>query len=136
MKFYIPEIGDEIVLTNRWKFNLYPEPRNLTMGKLHGFINTTYYCHPKFKDIWVKEPFEYDHKNLIRNIIPNKEYEETLLISLPKGTVLKIDRIYIRKGLSDFSSITFTTKINNKRIRFWAKLKDVNNIEFKKLDLV
>lgn len=69
----------------------------------------------------------------------------TLKVTLPAGTVLAVDRIYIRKGASDFSSITFFAKqlgeveIKNrwsgkskkvKALRFWAKLSDCNTIEF------
>lgn len=72
-----------------------------------------------------------------------------LTITLPTGTVLAVDRIYIRKGASDYSSITFYAKglgeseIKNrwsgkttkwKAQRFWAKLQDCNQIEFELLD--
>lgn len=62
---------------------------------------------------------------------------------LPTDTVLSIDRIYIRKGSSDFSSVTFflkstshplfdrrQKKLGKKPLRFWARLEDVNCIEF------
>jgi hypothetical protein len=52
--------------------------------------------------------------------------------TLPAGTVLKVDRIYIRKGkgMSDYSSVTFYATIGKKKYRFWSKLADVNNIKF------
>ena len=69
-------------------------------------------------------------------------------VTLPAGTELKVDRIYIRKGASDYSSITFyvtnlgkvfvnpvhnpKNKKNKSSLRFWAKLSDCNNIVFKK----
>jgi hypothetical protein len=73
---------------------------------------------------------------------------KTIDIVLPKGTVLAVDRIYIRKGVSDYSSISFWTKglgeceIKNrwssktkwKSQRFWAKLSDCNKIEFDLMD--
>lgn len=74
---------------------------------------------------------------------------DDLIITLPVGTVLAVDRIYIRKGSSDYSSITFYAKglgeseIKNrwsgrvtkwKAQRFWAKLSDCNKIEFELLD--
>jgi hypothetical protein len=74
---------------------------------------------------------------------------ENLDITLPKGTVLAVDRIYIRKGASDYSSITFYAKglgeseIKNrwsnrvtkwKAQRFWAKLSDCNQIEFELME--
>lgn len=72
-----------------------------------------------------------------------------ITITLPVGTVLAVDRIYIRKGSSDYSSITFYAKglgeseVKNrwsnrvtkwKAQRFWAKLSDCNKIEFELID--
>lgn len=53
--------------------------------------------------------------------------------SIPKGTELIINRVYIRKGLREFSSITFSVKSSplkelNKVIRFWTKLNDVSEL--------
>lgn len=66
-----------------------------------------------------------------------KDYGE---VTIPEGTQLTIDRIYIRKGVSDYDSITF---IANKKtcsderikkgkgsIRFWVKLDEVNGVFF------
>jgi len=59
-------------------------------------------------------------------------------VSLPEGTVLKVDRIYIRKGNQEFSSMSFySLGIGKgsgafgrpKSARFWAKLSDCNGIE-------
>lgn len=67
-------------------------------------------------------------------------------VTLPAGTELTIDRIYIRKGSLDFSSITFrTTSLgrtdvrhrwrtgtkSKKSLRFWVKLQECNTIVFK-----
>jgi len=64
-------------------------------------------------------------------------------VTFPKGTQLKVDRIYIRKGASDFSSLSFYViassiaaimPVENQKgfkkgkKRFWAKLADVNKI--------
>lgn len=53
-------------------------------------------------------------------------------VTLPAGTALKLDRIYIRKGKKDFDSVTFIATlpgyVRGKRPRFWAKLCDVNRI--------
>lgn len=70
-------------------------------------------------------------------------------VTLPAGTTLKVDRIYIRKGVRDYSSVTFFAKdlgettvkhsrwVSSNAVakkiksqRFWAKLADCNNIEF------
>jgi hypothetical protein len=68
-------------------------------------------------------------------------------VTLPAGTILKVDRIYIRKGQGDYSSITFFAEglgetivpasgqvsarqydAKKKKLRFWAKLSDVNTM--------
>jgi cytochrome c1 len=74
-----------------------------------------------------------------------KHSNEKIKITLPAGTILQVDRIYIRKGASNYSSVTFYCKslpsvsINdrfnpkkkpNKAVRFWVKLDDCNKIEF------
>ena len=133
MKLYIPEIGDVIRLTQDWTFDLYNEYRNSTMMERIGDTRDTA-CS------W--------ENNF--NSIP---------VTVPAGSELKVDRIYIRKGKEDCSSITFLwmgEKTNPKMVkkfavafgvgapvrtdyeikrpartvRFWAKLTDVNNLEF------
>ena len=48
---------------------------------------------------------------------------------LSAGTVLKVDRVYIRGNHSDYDSITFRV-VGVKNARFWVKRDDANNIEF------
>lgn len=123
MKFYIPEIGDSITLIEPWTFALYNEYRNDTLREIAGDTRKT---------------TAFDH-----GAIP---------FTIPEGAVLKVDRIYIRKGISEYSSVTFLWKgksteprietyntgfgrsgsqykVPRKPVRFWAKLSDVNNIE-------
>lgn len=71
--------------------------------------------------------------------------KSSIQVTLPKGTELVVDRIYIRKGASDYSSITFRTyslgpmdvpnasyrKTKTKKsLRFWVKLQECNTIVF------
>ena len=63
-------------------------------------------------------------------------YPDVVEVTLPAGDLLTVDRIYIRKGVSGFDSVTFGLKQSShpalakvKRRRFWAKLADVNSIE-------
>lgn len=84
-----------------------------------------------------------------RDLCDSQEQKEFLDVELPEGTILAIDRIYIRKGASDFSSVTFyakdlgmveipnspysrvkSKKIKKKALRFWVKLSEVNTLEF------
>jgi hypothetical protein len=77
-----------------------------------------------------------------------------LEVTIPAGTVLAVDRIYIRKGSSDYSSITFYAKElgevmvrgrrwyrgdkpkKKKALRFWAKLEDCNRIKFERTEKI
>ena len=63
------------------------------------------------------------------------------MVSLPAGTLLTLDRYYIRQGSEGFDSVTFlmpghprTGAFGKKEARFWAKLEDVNEIEFEHLE--
>lgn len=106
-QLYIPEIGDVLKLTLPWTFTLYVEYRNK----------------PLFKAMEIKsEGSFYDRENV--------------RVALPPGTVLIVDRIYIRKGKGDYSSITFRSKIPGikSKPRFWAKLSDVNQIIFEPME--
>lgn len=113
MNLYIPEIGDLILLTEDWFFKLHYERRNDSLITASKLADLSYHSSGRSTP---QKPIEMD---------------------LPKGTVLAIDRIYIRKGASDYSSITFRIKkcitSNFEGKRFWAKLSDCNTIEFEKL---
>lgn len=107
MKIYIPEIGDQIVLTKDWTFDLYYEYRN--------------------KSLLEKIDVNFEWRPLISEPKPEQKYS----ITIPKKTILRIDRIYVRKGASNYSSLSFIIDSGEwKKCRFWAKLFDVNNIEF------
>lgn len=73
----------------------------------------------------------------------------SISVKLPAGTILIVDRIYIRKGLKDYSSITFKTsnlgiipaiqtdyeytpqkkRKEKKTQRFWVSLNQANKIK-------
>jgi hypothetical protein len=84
MKLYIPTIGDELKLTADWTFDLYDEDRNSSLMEVLG------------------DPRQ--GKGLYsRNLT-------ALPATIRAGAILKVDRIYIRKGQDDFDSITFFWK--------------------------
>lgn len=66
------------------------------------------------------------------------EFHIILPVTIPANSLLKLDRIYIRKGNSEYDSLSFylkdiageKPKILGKSGRFWAKLEDCNNIKF------
>lgn len=114
MIFFTPDIGSLLRLEEDWTFTLYQEHRN-------------------------RELF-----NKLESLGKIEKTNSNQVVDLPKGLVIKVDRVYIRKGLSQFSSLTFTVpKPKNKSEReemplnmeysgskFWVKLHECNGIEF------
>jgi hypothetical protein len=108
-KLFIPELGSRLKLSKDWSFTLHPEHRNLAMYT----------------------EAEQELQNRLRYNDPNRREVLAQLqrtVKLPKGTVLQVDRIYIRAGAKDFSSVTF--RLVEKKARFWVKLDEVNSLEF------
>jgi len=118
----IPDVGTVIRLEQDWAFDLFYESRNETIIDFIGW----------------DEQGRYPYYRPVMKVVP-----ETGVV-LKAGAILKIDRVYIRKGASEFSSISFfwenpsddmiesahvrKTEASKKKVRFWAKLRDVNNI--------
>ena len=112
-KFFVPEIGTKLLLVEDWSFTLYRERRNSGFFDQLGYDFTS-------RDWYSRKP---------------GAYEMTLL----KDSILVVDRIYIRKGIKEYSSLTFNLRKGGrafhngethemKGVRFWAKLADVNRI--------
>lgn len=114
-QFYIPSIGDKIILEEDWECTIFFEHRN------SKFI-----------------------KKARPDAVPKENYwmyrsdGSSVMVTFPKGTVLTIDRIYIRKGKGEWDSVTFNMpkqpKVAPFNGRFWAKLEDVNEIKFERVE--
>lgn len=134
MKFNIPSLGQKIRLKTDWTFFLHSEGRNAAL--LEFDTAGAYGLYPDYSSVeqraaMTKAGYEPAPGNVWRK-----------LFTLPAGTVLIVDRIYIRKSATDFNSVSFTAPketIPDKfsalraipgKIRFWAKLDDVNSINF------
>lgn len=109
MHLYIPNIGEAVTLSADWTFRLFNE----------------YRCQP-FDDC--PSPAEQ---------VDNPTYSVSLVkhCTLPVGTVLVVDRVYLRQGLDEFASLSFRIVstpapwVAKRRKRFWAKLADVNQMQ-------
>lgn len=164
MKMYIPEIGDKIKLTSDWTFRLFHEQRNAALFKLlkirmrgmggeHfrlGEKEFFFQPGPNGFHVWCTDDGELlfskgarlPHENAYYSAragklegVTHHEHKGDF-VTLKAGQVLSIDRVYIRRGASDFSSITFNylgAPKGSGRVRFWAKLADVNMIEFEEV---
>lgn len=119
IRFFLPEIGTILRLSYDWKFTIYQEHRNEKFIDLLNLFDGKCWVH------W-----------------EDRSGPDTALIQIRAGSELKVDRIYIRKGAEDYSSVTFwlgkeavvigpdgKQYAPTKRMRFWAKLSDVNRIQ-------
>ena len=95
MKLYIPSVGDEIRLLTDWHPLIHDESRNSTILE---FLQVA----------------GYDPQNWNNRLPPTR-------VVIPAGEILKIDRIYIRKGKDDFDSVTFLWK--GKRTNAHSEIK-------------
>jgi len=111
MNIFFPTIGDSIKLTQDCNVKVYVEHRNRSLLEELTVVNlmpdslgyVDWYPYPVMQT--------YD-------------------VVLKSGTILIVDRIYIRKGNAEYSSITFRATIPNikKKQRFWLKLDMANTL--------
>lgn len=116
VKLFVPAVGDALRLEADWTFKLVQERRNSSLMDVFGIE-------------WRARSPEYRSSGYPRDDV-----------TLPKGTVLAVDRVYVRSDKSGwgdsskFNSLTFLVrscpdKRVKGRVRFWASLSDVNRIE-------
>lgn len=146
-RLFIPELGTKLTLAEDWIFSLYPETRNESLGLLYGMYAIHVFNKEIYENIdktlhgylWINKQDNdnlsiglANYQEVSKELLLSNRTSKTLLITLPTDSELTIDRIYIRKGASDYSSVSFWVKLptNKKKIRFWAKLEDVNKIVF------
>jgi hypothetical protein len=126
MKLFIPACGDRLTLVEPWTFDLYLESRNMKFAETHGALTPKEAEEGRYGGVWTGESYASKLKH-----VP---------VTLPTGTVLECDRVYIRTFSKsaiqvgdDFDSITWKVMKGDKparNSRFWCKLPDVYNIEY------
>jgi hypothetical protein len=124
-KLFIPACGDRITLKAPWEFTLYLESRNMKFAQEHKLYV------PTKGDSWGA----YDRDHRLKNV----------RATLPAGTVLECDRVYIRTQNKsrvkadgpadeiDYDSITWKVMKGDKMAknqRFWCKLSSACEIEY------
>lgn len=124
MRLYVPACGDRITLEAEWSFRLYLERRNMAYAKTIGAVE-------KDRSMWAPIYIDDNRRSGIKSVNA----------SLPAGTVLECDRVYVRQynksriaAKDDYDSITWKLigpkGKARKHGRFWVKLTDANAIEF------
>jgi len=125
VKLFIPTIGTRLVLAKPWTFHLHDEYRNEKFYKaVHGEIQRTNHR-------WVNLDGDSSPIETPRHWHKTHDKPAPIETTLPKGAVIEVDRLYLRKGAGDFDSVTFRLISGLEKIkgRFWAKLDEVNTIE-------
>jgi|SRR5579863_3791297 len=125
MRLFVPACGFRIILEKPWTFDVYYEGRNKQLLEANG-VNLTNWWHECYEP--TANPREW----------PRKMRRKA--ITLDNGTLLEVDRVYVRSNSksattkdADYDSLTFRIidpKTGKGKIRFWAKLADVNNIDY------
>lgn len=171
MQLYVPELGDMLKLTEDWTFTLYNEQRNKTLWQLEKcfhrevmpdqarvreleklidgivsrltfeMVKNSYSRYNQRVQVYASQEDKDNHWCFQQEVRDLQRRHSWASVTLPKDTILKIDRIYIRKGAEEFSSLTFIIdslpaiagKPFSRKPRFWAKLSDCNNINFEKV---
>lgn len=127
----IPRLREELTLASDWEFDLHLESRNASLielleGRSLGWQDL-------YSQEWNPRKGEYEPTEL------GQLYPRRFLI--PRGTRLRVERVYIRKGDEKYDSLTFKVMDspdetlrdakhgNTKGPRFWAKVDDVNRME-------
>jgi hypothetical protein len=122
-KLFIPACGDRLTLVKPWTFTLYLERRNVKFAEELGLKEKT----PKGS--WASSVYAGGNKL------------KTVEVTLPSGTELEIDRLYIRtfnkariQEGDDYDSVTFKVVQGGKgkrNQRFWVKLSSTADVEYK-----
>lgn len=96
MKMMIPPLGARIRLTANWSFDLHYDYRNENVYELFGVFQ-----HLR----GAIAGYEEDAYPPLHRI--GSADKEPARATLPAGTLLTLDRYYIRQGTGDFDSVTF-----------------------------
>lgn len=136
----IPTIGDVLTLAQDWTFTCVAEHRN---DKLMEHLESTGVI-PKDAPRYLPAPERCGqvierlgtacwrargHTGLCLPYQDDRREYARYACTLPAGTRLRVDRIYIRKGASAYDSLTFwALDLSTKRVRFWARLSEVNEM--------
>lgn len=117
MNLFIPACGDRLTLTEPWSFDLYLESRNIKFA--HAL---------KVLDMKAERWNQTDANGKLKRVP----------VSLPAGTVLECDRVYIRSFNksrvrldNDYDSVTWKVIVKDKgKGRFWVKLPACYEIHY------
>lgn len=142
-QLFIPAINDQLTLAQDWTFKLFREHRNEGLFAALGLLGvkrevTVTGTSTQYQG-GVLTPVPYSYTSKQWPIPPGWwDAKQADVVTLPSGTILTVRRIYVRQGLVDYNSVTFSIHKcpANKKLkgRFWVKLYDVNNMLVEEVD--
>ena len=128
MKLFLPTLGTRLVLTKPSSFLLHDERANYKFWKtLFGEPDREEYYYG-----WVGNHYEKQKTKDAVHPSLGHYAAKPILTRLPSGTILVLEKIYIRKGLGKYDSLTFRIPKENTteapRGKFSVTLKDINGL--------
>jgi hypothetical protein len=150
MKLLIPKLGTELTLIEPWTFTVYNERRNASLIKLLNLKPSKPTAAFKLSKAqnWAVQANNFRRwYGRAATLADEQAYMESEwrftmegreldTHTFPAKSVLIVDRIYIRQGQDDYDSVTFRSKYQQTgfgKVRFWAKLDDVNTMQVEDL---
>lgn len=141
LKDYMGLVGSRLGWLKKENYEEYPPhpicPINQDDKKYYSIFNK-FNDDKYWKDVNIWKNTDVEYLNCIKEwsrIYENEKNNlvKTIEVTIPKGCILTVDRIYIRKGAKAYDSVSFWVEglIPNKKVRFWVSLNDANNIEYK-----
>ena len=114
MNLFIPPLKTKLLLLAPWTFGLHYEYRNSKLWNLK-------FAPPEM----VSRPNRW-----------KSSFQDVRLLTLEAE--LTVSRVFIRKGSEGYDSVTFYGGVHHngviRKVRFWAKLSDVNKIKCKVIE--
>ena len=124
IRLFVPKVGTRLRLTKPWSFGLHYERRNESLLKVAGVTYTWQQWLANLREARAKGGSPADAAPAVEGV------------TLPAGTTLIVNRVYVRSGQSsEFDSITFRVEKGcpdpkYDKCRFWVRLADANKIQF------
>ena len=143
MRIFIPELSTKLKVMKDFVFETNEYEMYELGQKTPGFtvLSDNYSKHDNYlRDCnnalnrWRRSKLDADYVEVLRIKEEGSENSSLkILVKIDSGMILNVERVYIRKGASDYSSLTFRAmqykneKLNN--VRFYVALKYVNTMD-------
>ena len=108
-KMFIPALNTKLQVTKDWDISLFCDQRNRTLWDLASGMT-----------------------EMARIPLIHRK-GQMAVVRIPEGSILTVDRVYIRKDQEGYNSVTLRGWVEVRgtthRVRFWVMLADFNKLE-------